>query len=275
MNMNINIGDKVRFLNDVGGGIVSGFQKGGIVLVQDEDGFEMPVLSSEVVVVNPEPVSPSPAQAVKASPLPEKKPRKEKHEEPTEEDIRIAELKEYYQKKRPQQSAVPVRTAPKEENKYPKTALSTPATGVDGSGEDLEARVIRLEMTVRKLQMRLERLEDAKALREKTKAATTRHEPSANRNEPLEIDLHAEELLETTAGMGAREIKDYQLQTVRRTMNEHLRDKGRKLVFIHGNGEGVLRKAVTDLLRREFPGCPCQDASFQQYGFGATMVTIR
>ncbi len=275
MNMNINIGDKVRFLNDVGGGIVSGFQKGGIVLVQDEDGFEMPVLSSEVVVVNPEPVSPSPAQAVKASPLPEKKPRKEKHEEPTEEDIRIAELKEYYQKKRPQQPAVPVRTAPKEENKYPKTALSTPATGVDGSGEDLEARVIRLEMTVRKLQMRLERLEDAKALREKTKAATMRHEPSANRNEPLEIDLHAEELLETTAGMGAREIKDYQLQTVRRTMNEHLRDKGRKLVFIHGNGEGVLRKAVTDLLRRESPGCPCQDASFQQYGFGATMVTIR
>ena len=36
--MDINIGDKVRFLNDIGGGIVSGFQKGGIVLVQDEDG---------------------------------------------------------------------------------------------------------------------------------------------------------------------------------------------------------------------------------------------
>lgn len=133
--MNINIGDKVRFLNDVGGGIVSGFQKGGIVLVQDEDGFEMPVLSSEVVVVNPEPVNQSPAQTVKASPLQEKKPRKEKPEEPTEEDIRIAELKEYYQKKRPQQPAVPVRTAPKEENKYPKTALSTSAMGVDGSGK--------------------------------------------------------------------------------------------------------------------------------------------
>ena len=31
----LNIGDKVRFLNDVGGGKVSGFQKGGIVLVED------------------------------------------------------------------------------------------------------------------------------------------------------------------------------------------------------------------------------------------------
>ena len=91
----------------------------------------------------------------------------------------------------------------------------------------------------------------------------------------MEIDLHASELLETTAGMGAREIKEYQLEVVRRTMNEHLRDKGRKIVFIHGNGEGVLRKAITDLLRREFPSCPYQDASFQQYGFGATMVTIR
>ena len=31
------IGDKVRFLSEVGGGIVSGFQGKDIVLVQDED----------------------------------------------------------------------------------------------------------------------------------------------------------------------------------------------------------------------------------------------
>lgn len=111
-------------------------------------------------------------------------------------------------------------------------------------------------MTVRKLQMRLERLEDAKALREKTKAATMRHEPSANRNEPLEIDLHAEELLETTAGMGAREIKDYQLQTVRRTMNEHLRDKGRKLVFIHGNGEECCARPSPTCCAASSPAVP-------------------
>ena len=34
------IGDKVRFLSEVGGGRVSGFQGKDIVLVEDEDGFE-------------------------------------------------------------------------------------------------------------------------------------------------------------------------------------------------------------------------------------------
>ena len=49
--MAINIGDKVRFLSDVGGGVVRGFQKGNIVLVEDEDGFEIPVPAKECVVI--------------------------------------------------------------------------------------------------------------------------------------------------------------------------------------------------------------------------------
>lgn len=47
----MNIGDKVRFLNDVGGGKIVGFDKGGLVIVEDEDGFEMPVRQDNVVVV--------------------------------------------------------------------------------------------------------------------------------------------------------------------------------------------------------------------------------
>ena len=46
------IGDKVRFLSEVGGGIVSGFQGKDIVLVQDEDGFDIPMLIRECVVVD-------------------------------------------------------------------------------------------------------------------------------------------------------------------------------------------------------------------------------
>lgn len=48
------IGDKVRFLNEVGGGKVTGFRPGGIVLVADEDGFDMPVSQNEVVVIEEE-----------------------------------------------------------------------------------------------------------------------------------------------------------------------------------------------------------------------------
>ena len=47
----LKIGDKVRFLNDVGGGTVTGFQGKDIVLVADADGFEIPTLVSEVVAV--------------------------------------------------------------------------------------------------------------------------------------------------------------------------------------------------------------------------------
>jgi hypothetical protein len=47
------IGDRVRFLSDVGGGIVKGFKNNNkIVLVEDEDGFQVPVLATDVVVVS-------------------------------------------------------------------------------------------------------------------------------------------------------------------------------------------------------------------------------
>lgn len=48
------IGDRVRFLSEVGGGRVSGFQGKDIVLVQDEDGFDVPMRMSEVVVIGEE-----------------------------------------------------------------------------------------------------------------------------------------------------------------------------------------------------------------------------
>ena len=48
------IGDQVRFLNEIGGGRVAGFQGKNIVLVEDEDGFQVPMLTTEVVVVGNE-----------------------------------------------------------------------------------------------------------------------------------------------------------------------------------------------------------------------------
>ena len=42
----------MRFLSEVGGGVVSGFQGKDVVLVQDEDGFDIPMLMSQVVVID-------------------------------------------------------------------------------------------------------------------------------------------------------------------------------------------------------------------------------
>lgn len=46
------IGDKVRFLSEVGGGVVAGFQGKNIVLVEDEDGFQIPTSITDVVVID-------------------------------------------------------------------------------------------------------------------------------------------------------------------------------------------------------------------------------
>ncbi|MDE5814106.1 MAG: DUF2027 domain-containing protein, partial [Muribaculaceae bacterium] len=90
----------------------------------------------------------------------------------------------------------------------------------------------------------------------------------------IEVDLHINELVDTTAGMENKDMLALQLDTVRKTMKEHSKRKGQKIVFIHGKGDGVLRKAVRDLLKKEWPKADIQDASFQEYGFGATLVTI-
>ncbi len=50
----MDISDKVRFLDSVGGGRVTGFQGRDTVIVEDEDGFEIPVPIHKCVVANPE-----------------------------------------------------------------------------------------------------------------------------------------------------------------------------------------------------------------------------
>ena len=91
----------------------------------------------------------------------------------------------------------------------------------------------------------------------------------------LVIDLHADELLETTAGMNAADILHYQLDVFKKTMDENKKKKGQKIVFIHGKGKGVLRHALVHELNYRYKSCTYQDASFQEYGYGATQVTIK
>src|SRR5574344_617351 len=43
INMECKVGDKVRFMDDIGGGIIARFIDKKTVAVRDEDGFEIPV----------------------------------------------------------------------------------------------------------------------------------------------------------------------------------------------------------------------------------------
>ena len=108
------------------------------------------------------------------------------------------------------------------------------------------------------------------------KLNTSKHAQSKKSNDDvLAVDLHADKLLETTVGMGTADILNYQLDFFRRTLEENKHNKGRRIVFIHGKGEGVLRHAIVNELRYRYKNYLYQDASFQEYGYGATQVTIR
>lgn len=243
----INIGDKVRFLNDVGGGIVKSIKAGGLAMVEDEDGFEIPCLVDDLVAV-----------------------------ETNEHNVDIHKFDRWHKNDKPSGSTVVSKegatsTASMVSGKeYLQSKSPAAKEEVD---ENLEARVVRLEMQIAKLEARLERLEDSKAAREKEKVQAKQMR-KLQKDDIIEVDLHAHEILETTAGMQPVDIKNYQLGVFNRIMQEHIKEKGRKIVFIHGKGDGVLRKAVIDELKYKYKSCEYQDASFQQYGFGATMVII-
>lgn len=108
-----------------------------------------------------------------------------------------------------------------------------------------------------------------------SKPGPDRMHTGASKADPLVIDLHIDELVDTRAGMSAADMLNLQVDTFRRIMDENLRNYGRKIVFIHGKGEGVLRQALNKELTHRYAGHDVQDASFREYGFGATQVTIR
>ena len=373
----IKIGSRVRFLSDVGGGKVVGFQKGNIVLVEDEDGFQIPTLMSDVVVIETEDYNTSTMVDVKkkqkAPSLPtqeEKKAVTPTHKTPisVDTDLEPADRPITFKPKVEERkdgeqlnvflAFVPVTIKELSKTKFecylvndcnyfinytylsasnaawvlrsqgtiePNTKVfieeldHTVFNDIEKVGVQLiaykqdkpfqlkpaisvsfridvtkfyklhtfreslffdeptlEYDIVRDDQPIRPLVVSAQELKKAmyeKAEEDRPKVQPAR-EKKADRNAPIEVDLHAHELLETTAGMSAGDIKEYQLGVFRNTMNEHLKEKGRRIVFIHGKGDGILRNAIITELKRHYKSCTYQDASFQQYGFGATMVII-
>lgn len=352
----VNIGDRVRFLNTTGGGVVKRITADGVVYVQDESGFELPVLKSEVVVVTEgSSIVPKPERAVRPEPAVATRPKmadtrrrptgaegeqlnlyfcvlpvelgqvgKSGYEvylvndsnydllllytsgrgmaqvtrfsgvvpfdssefleefdvagvpERTKCTLQIIAYKDGDIAFRPKQSYkldVQLDSARlfKENAFKPNPFFDDDAIIVDLVLEDrpVQRHVIDTKALVQ--EMMTQKLQDSPTPRRRQ-----RQEPKP-KSEPLVIDLHINELVDTTRGMGNKEMLDLQLGKVEEVMEKYNKPKhyGREIVFIHGKGEGVLRAAVRDLVRRKYPKADQQDASFQEYGFGATKVTIR
>lgn len=143
--------------------------------------------------------------------------------------------------------------------------------------------VPQIDIVVEKLEAGINKVSDktlAKELSKKYKTEKSKKSHAVTTDNPfkklplIEVDLHIGELMDSLTGMEPKDMLERQLDEVRKTMAANSRRIGQKIVFIHGKGEGVLRKAVLDFLKKEYPKAELQDASFREYGFGATLVTI-
>lgn len=142
--------------------------------------------------------------------------------------------------------------------------------------------VIALNITVddvaqKQLEIKAEDIE--KSLRKKIHDDNARPQPvkkhKREKDSPLVVDLHITELVDSTRGLSNADMLNKQVDTFCKVMDANLRNHGQKIVFIHGKGDGVLRKALMKELNYRYKGHDVQDASFQEYGYGATQVTIR
>lgn len=348
----MNVGDKVRFLSEVGGGIVKGFKGKDFVLVEDADGFDIPMPIRECVVIETDdynlkrkPQSPKPVEAPVS--VKEEKPVTYRPAETREgeilnvilafvpEDVKaisstsfeayLVNDSNYYLyynyasaegtawKSRSHGLLEPNTKYLLEEftkdklNELERVAVQLMAFKEDRSflmksAVNVELRIdtvkfyklhtfresayfeepaliydiVKNDVPVKEIFVAAEDIKNA--LLQKKDVDKPLSQPIVKhpvKNEIVEIDLHANELLDNTAGMSNGEILNYQLDRFREAMEQNKNRKGQKIVFIHGKGDGVLRKAVLDELNRKYKSCTSQDASFREYGFGATMVTVR
>lgn len=380
----VKIGDKVRFLNDVGGGTITGFQGKDIVLVADEDGFEIPTLVTEVVAVEtndyniakvvdgkkkgktnedkPTPTSVKNALAVNDDeeeeeetdiadqeltykPMAQERrganelnlclafvPKRVKEISDTPFEVYLVNdcnyyihytllnyegkacqvrhegeiapntkvyLEELLHNRLEEWERITIQTLAFKRDKvfFPKPTYSvnlridgtkfyklhafqpsvffnTPALTYDILKDDRAVRPMFVDADELREAMQTPEEQLPTEPQPRITGAEKRATRKQDRNAIVEVDLHAHELLDTMVGLEPRDILEYQIKVFRDTMNAHLKNHGCRIVFIHGKGEGVLRNALLKELRTHYKQCRVQDASFREYGYGATMVTI-
>ncbi|MDO4462893.1 MAG: DUF2027 domain-containing protein [Bacteroidia bacterium] len=341
-------GDKVRFLNAVGGGTITHIE-GSTVYVEDEDGFEIPTPANEVVVINETPSAPTNQAArtyfseAKAEPVKEvvttiretesgiqskdtphivlsflKADRGNsgdlelyvvndsplyayfsigqisedgKKAEPIYRKELIAHEKAYIGKYNPQR--IDNRLWQCQAILFHPTATYKPYDPINRDirikstrffknnsfveNDYFDEKAVSYDVTSDELEAQIERLTEHdmhSILSEKEQ----KNQPKVSKrsiNDLLEVDLHIEQIIDSTAGMSNGEIIQVQLARFEHVMQENADRHGQRIVFIHGVGNGRLKTEVTKLLDRKYKKAQYQDASFKEYGYGATLVIIK
>jgi len=191
----IKVGDRVKFLNDLGEGVVLEI-KDDILVVEDENGFNREYKSNDLINVGA-----------------------------------ADEEREMYGNKLPDLSEVLARDICEEKQKKIQ--------------EEFELKYANARVTNQK-----------------------------KRGEYMEVDLHFHKLVEDISGLKDRTKLDIQLNHFERMMKIATEQRIRRVVFIHGVGQGVLRHQIRSRLDMYYPNCTVRDANPREYGYGATEVLL-
>lgn len=96
----------------------------------------------------------------------------------------------------------------------------------------------------------------------------------ARRDAHMEVDLHIHELVDDQSGLPDRAKLAIQMDHFDRMMDIAKREKLRRIVFIHGVGQGVLRHQIHTALEQHHPDCTYRQGDPRKYGSGATEVWL-
>ena len=94
-------------------------------------------------------------------------------------------------------------------------------------------------------------------------------------NDRVVIDLHIENLIDSYKGMSNGEILKIQMTRFKRFLNNSIDRRQRKVVVIHGVGEGILRHEIRKELDIYHPYFEYYDASYEEFGYGATEIRLQ
>ncbi len=190
----LKIGDKVRFLNDAGEGVVTQILENGQVMVEDDNGFEYAHLAGKLIgVENAQVESQAYDRAI-----------------PTVLEILHQEISPEHQK----------RVEKDFKTKY-------------------------------------------------REAQSTSHSAAE-----FEVDLHLHAIVDSQRGLSPAVMLELQIAHFERMLQIGIRQRTKKMVFIHGIGQGVLRHQIWSRVEQYYPDCTCRSADPRKFGSGATEVWI-
>ena len=233
------IGDKVKFLNAVGGGVVTKITP-DFVFVRDDTGFDMPMPPTELIRM----ADMSGAGKMFNKDVPGQLPSVEEARRQDEARSK-AEAKE----------------------KFTGTADDSTADQLRDENKRLRSQVANLQDQVKKLKQQLSQLQSLNARKLNDNILSQ----YMVRPDEAEVDLHIEALTDHPERLSDGEKHDLQFRFFRTCLNHAILNSVKKVVFIHGVGRGVLKSDIQRELE-QYDGLHYMDAPMSLYGVGATEV---